>query len=766
MRDFQLLPQYDYCCDPWRVGDVGDGNDNGNGDGAGDRTSDIDRAVDGSTHIFSTTNVSSISLPSVLVAYGSETGTAEAAATCLARRLKLCRPSLMSLNEVCELERERLISCTHILIICSTFGAGEPPSNATNFFTADLVGKITNSTSFAVLALGSSLYPDFCEAGKAAHDKMEALGARSMINVSFADASQGNQSERMLEWSSLVEKLILPSSLLAQIDRANALEGESLKPPLYRMKWSTVKEKEGQETPSLNESPLNGTVRCVKNVEMFEDGDINERSTRHIELQLPSGGGYGTGDHFSVAPMNAMSMVMRFCYCFESELEATATKLGFHGLELNEIWQQSLQDFSLLNGCKNSLAWQIHQPFVIESIENGESALLHSQHLTNNSLLDVLRLHVDFSFFSEIYLLDLLSMLSAKLEEASASDVSTRKKMTSSAIMLYKEFMELKEESSVTKITTHFHTIIDFLENFNELFCIPLHAMAQPILSLADVLNLMPGLKPRLYSVSTSDTASPDIVSLTVGVVNRRGYGGALVKGVCSHYLANLEVGDTVKGKVIRSTFKPPESISFPTIMICAGTGLAPFIGFLQDRDLATKHDYHKEKARNSHLFFGCRTEKEMTYKNQLLKWSSEGLMQLHVAHSRQSGTPSMHVQDCLVDDGEKLAALLTSNQNTHVYICGDARMAKSCLDKCIELLQKYGGMSKLAATLFISNMRLQSRWQLDVWGESDDEGIVYDFEPSQQLEEEAKKVLSMDFATSMRDLRMSMATTVSDFEN
>ena len=85
------------------------------------------------------------------------------------------------------------------------------------------------------------------------------------------------------------------------------------------------------------------------------------RSTRHIELDLPDEMSYETGDHLSVAPINSMDIVARFCKCFAHEIEKAAVKSGYYSLKLEEDTRQSLTAKSTKLSCTPSLLWQIHQ---------------------------------------------------------------------------------------------------------------------------------------------------------------------------------------------------------------------------------------------------------------------------------------------------------------------------------------------------------------------------------------------------------------------
>lgn len=156
MRDFYQSPQYDYCCKPWQVIDIGESNKDK------DATTSLVVLKEGGEY--------SSSIPKVLIAYGSDT--AEAVAASLARRLKVCRPRVLALNAVGAAGLLESKQFTHFLIICSTFGTGKPPNNASDFFRQDLGGKLSPELKYATLALGSSLYPDFCKAGKDIDAKM------------------------------------------------------------------------------------------------------------------------------------------------------------------------------------------------------------------------------------------------------------------------------------------------------------------------------------------------------------------------------------------------------------------------------------------------------------------------------------------------------------------------------------------------------------------------------------------------------------------
>jgi cytochrome P450/NADPH-cytochrome P450 reductase len=101
-----------------------------------------------------------------------------------------------------------------------------------------------------------------------------------------------------------------------------------------------------------------------------------------------------------------------------------------------------------------------------------------------------------------------------------------------------------------------------------------------------------------------------------------------------------------------------------------------------------------------------------------LLEWEKRGILKLHIAFSRSKFCNKQYVQDSLTNYGSDLVDLLLSKDETFVYICGAAHIANECSDKCIELIGKHANMSRINAMHFMMKLRVEGRWELDVWGD------------------------------------------------
>ena len=182
---------------------------------------------------------------------------------------------------------------------------------------------------------------------------------------------------------------------------------------------------------------------------------------------------------------------------------------------------------------------------------------------------------------------------------------------------------------------------------------------------------------PRLYSVaSPRDGERPNKNNLSLTVRRHR-------NGVCSNYVCDLRKGDKVR--VIGpfgTTFLLPADPEAKLIMVCTGTGSAPFRAFTMRRQRTMP-----EVNGSLLLFFGARSPDSLPYFGPLNKVPDAFLVR-HFAFSRATDRPRSYVQDKLWDAKSSIAPML-SDQNTHVYICGlkqmEAGVEKAFLDIATE---------------------------------------------------------------------------------
>lgn len=233
------------------------------------------------------------------------------------------------------------------------------------------------------------------------------------------------------------------------------------------------------------------------------------------------------------------------------------------------------------------------------------------------------------------------------------------------------------------------------------------------------ILEHIPNLKPRPYSLVSSPLSNKNEIHFAVSVLNEG------TKGVCSRWLEhNIQHGNNFKIPFYfrkGNSFKLPEDSSRPIIMVGPGTGVAPFIGFLEQRlCLATNDDKNEDlsaKIGQSWLFFGCRySQRDFLYKDQITKYlHNKILTKLFTSFSRESENKS-YVQQKILENGLEFVNLLL-DKNALFYVCGDAKnMRLDVKNAVVECLVKFAGKDVKEAEDLVVSWQKSNTYIEDIW--------------------------------------------------
>ncbi|WP_336279791.1 NADPH-dependent assimilatory sulfite reductase flavoprotein subunit [Cronobacter dublinensis] len=229
-------------------------------------------------------------------------------------------------------------------------------------------------------------------------------------------------------------------------------------------------------------------------------------------------------------------------------------------------------------------------------------------------------------------------------------------------------------------------------------------------LEAGQLIGLLRPLTPRLYSIASSQAEVENEVHITVGVV-RFEIEGRTRAGGASGYLADrLEEEGEVRVFIEHNdNFRLPAAPETPVIMIGPGTGIAPFRAFMQQReaDGATGKNW---------LFFGNpHFTEDFLYQVEWQRYVKEGLLnRIDLAWSRDQDH-KIYVQDKIREQGAELWRWI--QEGAHIYVCGDAnRMAKDVEQALLEVIAAYGEMDAEAADEYLSELRVERRYQRDVY--------------------------------------------------
>ncbi|KAI1625611.1 cytochrome P450 [Exophiala viscosa] len=194
-------------------------------------------------------------------------------------------------------------------------------------------------------------------------------------------------------------------------------------------------------------------------------------------------------------------------------------------------------------------------------------------------------------------------------------------------------------------------------------------------------LSMLTPMRIRQYSISSTPLEDPTKASIIYSVVDS----GAGHLGVATNYLKRLQPGTTVQLTIKKShaSFHLPRDRTTPIIMVCAGTGLAPFIGFVQERAIRIATSGAKsEDFAEAILIVGCRyPDKDRIYGEQLAKWEAEGVVKLLYAYSRapDKSDGCKYAQDRLWRERETVSRLFDAG--ARAYICGSSSLGKGVAD-------------------------------------------------------------------------------------
>jgi cytochrome P450/NADPH-cytochrome P450 reductase len=572
----------------------------------------------------------------LLVLYGSNMGSSEAFARRLASDAAVQGyvPTVATMDEYTgRLPREGAV-----VIVTASYN-GNPPDNARAFcrWVEELPPGALAGVRYAVFGCGNRDWAATWQSvPKRVDERLAAAGAQRMLSRGEADA-RGDFFGDFEGWYQGVWPTLGEAFGVGAAETSQA--------PRYEV------ERLGPTVDPLEAAHGVVPVEVVVNRELVDMTSPFGRSKRHLEVRLPDGVSYRTGDHLAVLPENAPEQVERVARRF--------------GLNPDET-------------------------VLIRHTREEPSTLPLDRPVTVRTLLGR---HVELSTPATRRDLQLLAKYTACPPEK-------------------KRLLALAGEGGVepeayrTQVLDKRVSVLDLLEEFP--------ACELPF---GVFLELLPAMKPRRYSISSSPLQSPERCAITLAVVDAPAWSGrGRYRGTCSSHLARVEPGTRIQA-VIRephSPFRPPEDPSVPVVMIGAGTGLAPFRGFIQERAGLAERGTSLGKAL---LFFGCdHPEVDFLYREELEAWQARGVVEVFPAFFRQEREGVTFVQHRLWAERERVGALLDAG--ARLYVCGDGRyMAPAVRETVVRIHQERAGCTAEQAAAWLRELEQRQRYLADVFG-------------------------------------------------
>ncbi|CAH1775312.1 unnamed protein product [Owenia fusiformis] len=233
------------------------------------------------------------------------------------------------------------------------------------------------------------------------------------------------------------------------------------------------------------------------------------------------------------------------------------------------------------------------------------------------------------------------------------------------------------------------------------------------------IIDYIPRIKPRLYSIASSQEMHGDRLHLCIVKEDWTTPSGKYQEGACTRYLQHLSLDgklDSVAGRINAAGITLPDTQKPPYIMVGLGTGLAPLRAMVEEREMARVRG---EECGQMALFFGARYKRtDYTYGDELEEYHSNGkgvLTVLSNAFSRDQAH-KIYVQDRIKEHPEVVYDYLVK-QKGYFYLCGPAGNVPTAVRKGVcEAFVSQGGMTMEQADKYITDMQIEGRYNIEAW--------------------------------------------------
>lgn len=236
-------------------------------------------------------------------------------------------------------------------------------------------------------------------------------------------------------------------------------------------------------------------------------------------------------------------------------------------------------------------------------------------------------------------------------------------------------------------------------------------------ISIGHLLDYVPDIKPRLYSIaSSSRMRGNEDCHLCIIKNDWDATSGRNCVGLSTGWLEALEVPDggiKMHGHVHPSAVTLPETHVTPMVMVALGTGIAPMRAFIEERAQAKRDG---EECGPMALFFGARNRQEYSYEAEFDKYAEEGVLTNTILALSREQKEKIYVTHRLKQEKELVYDLI-HEKNGNLYLCGPGgnvppQVRQSVIDSIVDC----GGHSQEYAENYVEQMQISGRYNVEAW--------------------------------------------------
>lgn len=558
-----------------------------------------------------------------------------------------------------------------VVFIVSTFGEGDPSDNTAPLWQWIRSAKVSlNNLQYFAFGLGNSNYKYYNKVIDVIVESLDAFGAQQLMPVGKADDAKGATEEDFIAWKEELFGYFKKTLGYQECDvvyepSLSVEQDTSLEPIDLHQGEPVVDAKTLAGSSAIKPLP----IKDMRELFSTSAG----RNCLHAELDLSGFPeiNYKTGDHLSVWPNNP-----------NAEVERLLKQLG----RLDEA----------------------DVPVSIKSLDGSKVNIP-----TPTSLSALLR-----------YYLEICSPVSRDIVAQLAQFAPTE-----SSRLFLKGIAQDRSKYAAFVAATHV--------SLGRLLEVSTTSEPAPwsSLPLSFLLESLPVMRPRHYSISSSSTVSPRAPSITAVVAqtplqdptaSQTTIPGLTTNYLLAHHVEDKSIytlhgpdnaleGRKVYAQIRKSKFKLPTLASQSIIMVAAGTGIAPFRGFIQER---ARMKQMGKACGKMVLYFGCRhPDEDYLYREELAQLQAvlEDELSIVTAFSRHDGQ-KVYVQERVLEDKKRVFGLLTE-ANANVYICGSAAMAREVGNAISGIVKETNGWTDEETKAWSETKKKTRKFQEDVWG-------------------------------------------------
>jgi len=274
-------------------------------------------------------------------------------------------------------------------------------------------------------------------------------------------------------------------------------------------------------------------------------------------------------------------------------------------------------------------------------------------------------------------------------------------KMGSSLYSSLKDILNESDKTKLSDVESYIKKCINDKKSIFDILC----EFPTKDLKVEDILEIIPTIKPRSYSIASSrNVCGNNVIELIIAINNYVTANNELRYGISTKWISTLKPSEKIYAEIKEGVMKFDSFIKDPVIMICTGTGIASIRSCLQERV--------SQGQKENYLFFGFRnTGSDDYFRDELNKYSEEGNVKLYLAPSRDQ-EKKVYVQHKL-EENSKLIYELITKKNAHIIVSGNINTLPNSVKTALrDIFIKEGGESLDQATKLVKDLEDKGIYQ------------------------------------------------------